>query len=418
MDNIDPQASMDVPPATPQRQNQPSTSPTRRKKRKRLGMWLARLVLALCFLIGFYLSVLPSGRALTRAIMILPGLLSATQPAWQSPVDEPIKHIQTLIASTTGTVYLDIYEPVDSVPPVPGAREGVVVLPGVGDERQEPQLINFSETLAHAGVVVMDMTTPTLMAYRLDIGDEEAVVQAFRALQRWPGVSPERVGMLGFSGGGPLICFAAADARIRDQVAFVALFGSYFDTTTLLQAIGRRALIVDGQTQPWHPTDVPIEVLANTIAPYLPGNDASLLTSAFAPGGSGSLSADQLAQLAPGSAAAYHLLAGDQPGQIEANLAALSPDVRALLSRLSPARVVDQIRSPIYLLHDRSDQYVPFTESREFAAALARLHHTYDFAEFGIFQHVEVRSDVGLTQLLSDGGNLLRLVSEVVRVGS
>lgn len=391
---------------------------TGRRKRIFVGRWLARLVLLLCFLVGLYLSLFPSGRALTRAIMIVPGLISAAQPSWEDAVVDPVEHVQKTISSTVGLVYLDVYEPSDSAPAIPSTREGLLVIPGVGDERQDPQLINFSETLARAGVVVMDITTPALIAYRLDAGDEDAVVQAFQSLQHWPGVSPERVGLFGISGGGALMCLAAADARVRHQTAFVTLFGSYFDATTLLQTIGQRELLVDGQTQPWSPVDVPLQVLANTIMPYLSSVDGQLLTGAFDPGGSESLSSSQIAQLSPDGAAVYHLLAGDERNQVEANIKALSPTVKQLLVSLSPSSVLDQISAPVYLLHDRTDQYVPFTQSRDFAAALAHIHHPYDFAEFGIFQHVEVRSGLGAGQVLVDGANLLRLVSEVVQIGS
>jgi dienelactone hydrolase len=294
----------------------------------------------------------------------------------------------------------------------------MLVITGVGDNRQEPQVVNFSDTLARAGIVVMDVTTPSLLADRVDAGDRDAVVRAFETLQRWPSVAPGRVGMFGISAGGGLICLAAADQRIRDQVAFVSLLGSYFDVTTLLETLGRRAFESDGQWQPWHPVAVPLQALASTIAPALPGDDGSVLVNAFASYPAGALDADQLAQLAPESAAVYHLLAGDQPGRVGANLAAFTPALRSLLAALSPSSVVSQLRAPVYLLHDRTDQFVPVSESRAFAATLARLHHPYDFAEFGIFQHADVRSGVGLPQLLGDGQNLLRLLRKVAQVGS
>lgn len=391
---------------------------SKRSRGRKVGKWASRFVLALCLLFGFYFSVTPAGRAAVRSFTILPDILAAAQPDWQKPVAEPIEHTQATIPSSAGTVYLDVYEPSTSTPLVPGSREGVLVIPGVGDERKEPQVINFSETLAHAGMVVMDMTTPTLIDYRMDAGDKEAVIQAFHALQHWPTVGAERVGMFGISAGGALMCLAAADARIRDQVDFVAILGGYFNTTTLLEALGRRALDVDGKLQPWQSADVPKQTLSRTIAPYLPGSDGQAVESAFEPVNGHALTSAQLAALAPESAAVYHLLAGDQPGQVAANLAALPSSVKALLAGLSPSGVASQIRAPIYLLHDRNDQYVPVTESRAFAAALARLHHPYDFAEFGIFQHADVRSNVGVSQLLNDGQNLFRLISEVAQAGS
>lgn len=391
---------------------------SRGKRRRGVGKWLARVLLACCFLAAFYCSVFPGGRASVRALTILPDILSASQPAWQRPVVESVTHTQKTLPSASGTVFLDIYAPETGAPPVPGSLEGMLLITGVGDNRKEPQVVNLSQTLARAGIVVMDVTTPALLADRVDAGDRDAVVQAFRLLQDWPSVGARRVGMFGVSAGSALICLGAADPRIRDQVAFVALLGAYFDTTTLLEALGRRALDVDGKLQPWHPVAVPLQALSSTIAPALPGNDGTMLANAFASYPAGALTSSQLAQLAPESAAIYHLLAGDQPERVAANLATLSPTLRALLTGLSPSTVVGQLRAPVYLMHDRNDQFVPVTESREFAAALTRLHHTHDFAEFGIFQHADVRAGLGLSQLLGDGQNLFRLISEVTRAGS
>jgi dienelactone hydrolase len=379
---------------------------------------MARVVLALCLLGGIFCSLFPPGRAGARALAILPGILSAGQPAWQKPVAEPVVHTQRTLSTVSGRVYLDVYAPATATPPVPGSREGMLMITGVGDNRQEPQVINFAQTLARAGIVVMGVTTPALLDDRVDAGDREAVVEAFRVLQRWPSVGAARVGMFGISAGSALICLAAADARIRDQVAFISLLGAYFDTTTLLETLGRRAQVIDGRMQPWSPVAVPLQALASTIAPALPESDGAALVQAFANYPAGALSAQQVAQLAPQSAAMYHLLAGDQPGKVAENLAAFTPALRALLVQLSPSSVVAQLHAPVYLLHDRTDQFVPVSESRSFAAALSRLHHTYDFAEFGIFQHADVRAGTSLPQLLGDGQNLFRLLSKVALAGS
>ena len=77
------------------------------------------------------------------------------------------------------------------------------------------------------------------------------------------------MGLLGFSVGDLLTCIAAADPRIRDRVAFLAIFGGYFDVTSLLRTFGRRAQEVDGQTQPWQPTPTPLHVLASTVSSLL-----------------------------------------------------------------------------------------------------------------------------------------------------
>jgi pimeloyl-ACP methyl ester carboxylesterase len=383
------------------------------RRRRRPGPIIARIALLIFFCTGFFLSVFPAGRAGLRTILSLPALLMASEPAPLTVLDEPVRRTSKTIPSRDGPVYLDIYTPTTPAPPIPGSRGGVVMIPGIGDNRNVPQLVNLSLALAHAGLVVINMTTPTLASYNLTAQDSDGVVQVFNLLAHMPGVSASKIGLIGFSGGGPIICFAAADPRIRDQVAFVALFGSYFNATSLLSAVGRRAVTANGQVQPWQPNPFPIQVLANVISATLPPSEGRALQNAFTPGGK-PVTRQDLSHFSPATVAAYHLLAGDQPSRVDANLAALPPQAHALLDQLSVNRVLDQIRAPIYLLHDRTDTSVPFTESLDFAAALMRIHHPYDLAEFGIFQHVQVRADLGIEQLLSDSPRLFRILNEVL----
>jgi dienelactone hydrolase len=374
-----------------------------------VGSWLARVALVVVFLLGAATTLIPQGRGALRAAMLLPALVSASQPPLLTFNGEDVRHTSLSVPSRGGPVYLDIYEPVSPTPPIPGAREGVVIIPGVGDNRHEPQVINLVEGMARVGIVAMLMTTDTLIDYALLPKDADAVAQAVLRLQRWPGVGADRVGIVGFSAGGALASLAAAEPQMHGHIAFLTFFGGYFDAESLLTDVGRRALTADGKTEPWHPDPVPLHVLANTIATTLPTQEAEILASAFSNGVS-PLSADQLAQLSPSAQAAYHLLAGDQPDQATQNIVALSPEMHTLLKALSPSSVVQDISAPIYLLHDRSDIFVPFTESRDFSAALDQLGKPHQFVEFSIFQHVEVKSGLGLWPLISDGLRLYRVV--------
>ena len=395
-----------------------TNSPTPRRVRwSRWGSHVSRGILALLFVIGAFLSLTPQGRAVTRAALLLPAFITASQPAPLLLMGEPIRHTQRTIASPAGPVYLDIYAPTTPPPVMPGAREGLLVIPGVGDERQVPQLINFSESLARSGLVVMDMTTDTLISNTLAPGDSDAVVQAYGALAHWPGVTTGRVGIIGFSVGDALACLAAADPRIRQSVAFVTSFGGFFDAETLLLDVGRRAQQVGGHLQSWTPNPLTLQVLANTIAETLPPDQASLLTNAFALGGA-PLTPQQMAVLSPPAAAAYHVLLGDEPEQTTANVAALSPQMRALLATLSPRTAVPQMRAPIYLFHDQTDPYVPFTQSRQFNAALSQLGHPHRYAELTIFAHTEVKSGLSIGPVLRDGAALFKLLIGLLQPAS
>ena len=76
----------------------------------------------------------------------------------------------------------------------------------------------------------------------------------------------------------------------------------------------------------------------------------------------------------------------------------------------SPSTVVGELKTPIFLLHDRNDEFVPFTQSRAFDASLTALGKRHEFAEFGIFAHVEVKSGLGIGALVDDGSRLFRII--------
>jgi acetyl esterase/lipase len=383
--------------------------PARWTRLRTVGRWLARALLVVVLVLSAAVTLIPQGRGGLRSAMLLPALVTAAQPLPLVVNGDDVRHTAVTVPAKGGPVYLDVYEPAAPDPPIPGAREGVVIIPGVGDNRHEPQLINLAESMARSGIVAMLMTTDILIRYELSPVDGDAVGQAVLRLQQWPGVGASRVGILGFSAGGALASLTAAEPQMRGRIAFLTFFGGYFNADSLLLDVGRRALEANGKIEPWKPDAVPLEVLANTISSVLPPQEASLMKEAFSNGVS-PLREDQLAQLSSAARAAYHLLAGDQPDQAASNVAALSPEMRQLLEALSPSAVVANISAPVYLLHDRSDIFVPFTESRDFNAALDQLGKPHQFVEFSIFQHVEVKSGLGLGPLIGDGFRLYKIV--------
>lgn len=406
-------SSAPVPPGqSPQPpERQPRNDTAGRSQRLSWGNRLARGVLVVLALAGLFFSIVPWGRAGLRTFMLVPGLVAARPLAPVVASGEPIRHVSLTVPSQGGPVYLDVWEPTPAPPPIPGARQGVLIIPGVGDNRAVPQLVNLTESLARTGMVVMTMTTNALIKFVLSPADADATVEAFKTLLHWPGVGPTRVGIFGLSAGNGPASLAAADPRIRHQVAFLTFFGGFFNGRDLLADIGRRALIVHGQREAWQPNQVPLHVLANTIAGTLSASEGRDLMAAFDTSHPTPLTSAQVAQLSPSAAAAYHLLAGDQRDQVQRNLDTLSPAMQQLLQQLSPSSLVGQISAPVYLLYDRFDGHVPFTESVNFAAALARLHQPHDLVEFSIFQHTQVSGSLDIGSLLRDSPRLFGAIN-------
>jgi hypothetical protein len=126
------------------------------------------VALALLCVLGASLSVLPGGRAVYRAVyraaLLLPAVITTSRTAPLVASAGSVSHTQLTLSSQGGAVFWDVYAPTDPVLVVPGAREGVIIIPGVGDNRPVPDLINLSTALARAGFVLMELTTPTLLA--------------------------------------------------------------------------------------------------------------------------------------------------------------------------------------------------------------------------------------------------------------
>jgi hypothetical protein len=397
----------------------PGSPGAKPKRTSRLGQRTALAALAFLLCAGLFFSLFPWGRSLARSTFLLPAVISASEPAPLVLAGDSVRFRRITLSSTIGPVFLDIYEPATPLPLFPGGREAIIIIAGAGDNRAVPQLVNLLQSFAREGIVVVNVETPALFNYQVSAPDGEAVVRAFELMEHWPGVNPNHIGIVTFSVGDELACVGAADPRIRDHVVFLGMLGGYFDVTSLLRIMGRRAQDVDGQTQPWHPISTDLYTLTSTVSSLLSPTEKKLLRKAFplnniAP----PLTAQQQAQLSPGTAAFYHLLKGDEPGSVDRNLNVLSPQMKELLIQLSPMTIIDQVRAPIHLLHDRNDQSIPFTQSQEFAAALARLHHPYDFAAYGIFSHVQVRSNLSMAQLLSDGARLFQTLNSILLVGS
>ena len=380
---------------------------------------VARMVLVCLWGVGIFMSLTPWGRSLTRSALLLPALMDASEPAPLVAAGDAVRFRRMTVSSANGPVYLDIYEPVGAPPLIPGGREAIIDVAGVGDNRDVPQLVNLSRSLAREGVVVVNVGTPALFQYQVSARDGEAVVQAFKLLENWPGVDARRIGIIAFSAGVTLACVGAADPSIRDQVAFVAVLGGYFDVTSLLRTFGQRAQSVDGHRQSWQPIPTPLHALASSVSSVLTPTENQLLQQAFPEDNYGpALTEQEQAELSPGVAAFYHLLEGDEPGEVEHNLDVLPPGIKGLLVQLSPMTVIGQVRAPIHLLHDRGDPSIPFSQGQEFAAALAHIHHSYDFAAYSIFSHVEIKSGLSLGQWLSDGSKLFLALNSILLVGS
>ena len=317
-----------------------------------------------------------------KSLLLLPAIFSE-QPAhplvWLTPAP---RHEAFRFEYSVGQVEGDLY-----LPGTGGRHGAVILLLGARPlPRDEPILVRFAEGLSRAGAVVMIPASSNLAAGRVPPEEVDAIVEEVALLRGRDEVDPGRIGILGFSVGGSLAVMAAADPRLDGQLAFVNSFGGYNDARDLLRAVATHSLTYAGVDETWQPHNLTVWVIARQIVDTLPdGADREVLDRLFLQ--EDASARDEIGRLSAVGQSALALLDGLPPERVEQALAALPAATHERLRRISPAAHVTGVHTPLFVMHDRGDRFVPYTESRRLVAA-APAGAVELFTEFELFDHV------------------------------
>jgi hypothetical protein len=333
------------------------------------------------------LGLLPPVQAGAKAVAVLAEAVGASFPR---PFAPAVRRGEVRLGGVRGALY---------VPDRP-APAILLVLGAAPLGPDDPRAVRLSRALARAGRVVFAPRL-TLAERRFDREDLDRIVRAALALEAHPGtIGP--VAMLGISYGGSYALVAAADPRLGERLATVAVFGAYFDLAGVIQAVTTGRSLVAGRPVPWesHPrAHQVLERYAVQLAP--PGSQDGLeaVLAGRAPPNS----------LDPPGRAVYDLLANRDPSRTEDLVAALPPEGWSLLNRFSPATVAGRIRAPVTAMHSTDDPAVPYGE-------LIRLHRALPDARIitvGSFRHVDLWSQGpgGALSLAADLWDVWRFAS-------
>lgn len=225
-------------------------------------------------------------------------------------------------------------------------RPALIVAMGVRtNEKDKPTLLGFADTLARLGFVVLWPRLEALDQEKVKFEQPQTFIDSFKYLEKRIEVKKDQVSFVGFSVGSSIAMVAAQDLSINNEVHSLVFFGGYYNILDYLTSLATKSFIVDGQKVSWSPDQSGIDH-ANGIL-----EKEGLVLSQFAQ--------------------------GELTKQDEERLLKYSPDQN-----------LPDFKTPIFILHEKADNFVPFVESIKLRQALkGKLPITFHLAN--LFEHVQ-----------------------------
>ena len=371
--------------------------------------WLAvAIVILFVAMWGALWSVRPS-RVVITTVLIAPDLFGSPVSVLGAIGEEPVREEVWLdVPEGRGLLVADVYRPKDGY-----AHGAMVISVGAAPRiRDHPGVVRLSTAAARAGMVVMipqlyypfqenvlpEDVQGLVAAFGTNV---EEIIASHRWLREQEYTDPDRVGIFGASAGAGIALVSASDPRIRQDIDFFVSLGTYYDLVDLVSAITTESIQYNGSTEPWEPWLKSVRVLYNSVISYLPREeDREILTRVFVDEDQGARAL--VGRLSPRARSIYDALQDKDPDRILAFWGEVSPQDVAVLREVSPSSAVSALDTELFIMHDRSDPFIPYVESRRLRDATADNGHQVYFAEFDFLNHVELKSPSNPISFLAD----------------
>jgi len=236
------------------------------------------------------------------------------------------------------------------IPQNTNKKLAIIVAMGVKTSDKDRQtLLGFCESLARLGYIVLWPRLETLEKDIVEFEEPQTFVDAFSFLEERDDVDKDKISFVGFSVGSSLALVAAEDKRINKKVRNVVFFGGYYNIIDYLSALSTKTK--------WEPHESAIDQAQE----ILKQEDLSLM-------------------------------------QFD-DKDTLDPHLTKRLLRFSPDQNIDSLKAKIFILHEKSDTFVPYTESIKLKKALEQKGISYDYHLANLFEHVQPKKGLSLDVL-------------------
>lgn len=278
------------------------------------------------------------------------------------------------LESENGKIVADLF-----IPQGDGKKGAVIVAMGIKTaEKDKPLLLKFADTMARLGFITF---WPRLKA--LDEGislpeEPETFIESFKYLERLKDV--KRISFVGFSVGSSVALVAASDPKIADKVYGFVFFGGYFDVFDYYTSLATKTTKLDDQIITWNASADAVDHAKG----LLEARKALEMVKIFE---------------ATSSAQAYALLEKVPKEEIDG------------MRKYNPEDKIGDFQALIFILHDKVDTYVPYTESIRLNQALG--DRKREFLIIDLFEHVQPNRPINIGELVKLYGFLYKVFESI-----
>lgn len=259
--------------------------------------------------------------------------------------------------------------------PGTGSQTGILLIPGITPAgKDDRRLVALAHTLTRSGYTVLVPDVPGLRTFRLSLADVRNITDAFDYFSNRTDQAGSRTGICAISFAvGPAV-LAALQPQVSDRVNFIIGIGGYYDLNQVV-TFATTGYFREPETKGWErlsPSIYGKALLALSNAPLLPEDSDRRALSAYAR----DLLRRQHMQdgflhLKPGGEALLALINNRDPERTALLISRLPQLVQMQMTALNPAaHDLSRLRASLTLLHGRSDNVIPYTQSQAMAAAV------------------------------------------------
>ncbi|MBI2036235.1 hypothetical protein HYT17_01220 [Candidatus Microgenomates bacterium] len=309
--------------------------------------WRRRLLeITVIILITFSLLVMFFHRAVASHVMTLLFLSEQFPQVPLKPLGfftSPPSYRTFKLESKNGQVVADLFLPVNERGLAKNRpRPAVILAMGVKtSEKDKPIIINLAKSFSRLGYVVLWPRREELEQGKSLPEEPETFITAFQYLKEQKGADEKRISLVGFSVGSSIAMVASANAEINEEIRAIVFFGGYYDIFSYLESLNNKTVLLNGQNMPWQPAEGAVNHFKEIL-------------------------------------------------ETEAGLA--EEDRVKKLRSLSPKEAVSQFKAAVFILHDKGDSYVPYSEAIKLKEVLPK-EQVKTFSLVNLFEHVQPRSD-------------------------